>query len=95
MNRFNPDRIQVKVAEGKASFQMILPMNDLMPDVAKAIEQTVSRAGKIEENHDSFAIRKGRWIMCKTCGCSAKKKQEKPAVCSKCGKKIAECTCKK
>jgi len=45
MNRFNPDQMQVKVAEGKASFQMVLPMGDLMLDVAAAIEQTASQAG--------------------------------------------------
>ena len=33
------------VAEGKASFQMVLPMNPLLLDVAGAIEQTASQAG--------------------------------------------------
>jgi transposase-like protein len=45
MNRFNPDQMQVKVADGKASFQMVLPMGDLMLNVAAAIEQTASQAG--------------------------------------------------
>jgi transposase-like protein len=45
MNRFNPDQMQVQVAAGKASFQMVLPMGDLMLDVASAIEQTASQAG--------------------------------------------------
>jgi transposase-like protein len=45
VNRFTPDVMQVKVADGKASFQMVLPMDDLMLDVAAAIEQTASQAG--------------------------------------------------
>lgn len=54
MNRFNPDQMQVQVAAGKAlAFQMVLPMGDLMLDVASAIEQTASQAGDSDdENHD-------------------------------------------
>jgi len=37
--------VTVDVAEGKASFQMVLPMNSLLLDVAGAIEQTASQAG--------------------------------------------------
>ena len=37
--------VTVDVAEGKASFQMVLPMNPLLLDVAGAIEQTASQAG--------------------------------------------------
>jgi hypothetical protein len=45
--------MQVQVAAGKASFQMVLPMVDLMLDVASRIEQTASQAGiSDDENHD-------------------------------------------
>jgi putative transposase len=37
--------VTVDLAEGKASFQMVLPMNPLLLDVAEAIEQTASQAG--------------------------------------------------
>ncbi len=33
MNRFNPDQMQVQVAAGKASFQMVLPMGDLIFEI--------------------------------------------------------------
>ena len=43
----NPDgkAVTVEVADGKASFQMVLPMSDALFDVASAIEQTASEAG--------------------------------------------------
>jgi transposase-like protein len=37
--------VTVDVADGQASFQMVLPMNPLLLDVAEAIEQTASQAG--------------------------------------------------
>lgn len=37
--------VPVEVADGRASFQMVLPMNLLLLDVAEAIEQTASQAG--------------------------------------------------
>jgi transposase-like protein len=37
--------VTVDVAEGQASFQMVLPMNPLLLEVAGAIEQTASQAG--------------------------------------------------
>jgi putative transposase len=37
--------VTVDVAEGQARFQMVLPMNPLLLDVAEAIEQTASQAG--------------------------------------------------
>jgi putative transposase len=37
--------VTVDLTEGKASFQMVLPMNSLLLDVAGAIEQTASQAG--------------------------------------------------
>ena len=37
--------VTVDVDEGKASFQMVLPLNPLLLDVAGAIEQTASQAG--------------------------------------------------
>ena len=37
--------VTVDLGEGKASFQMVLPMNPLLLDVAGAIEQTASQAG--------------------------------------------------
>jgi len=37
--------VRVEVAEGKASFQMVLPMSPLLSEVAGAIEQTAAQAG--------------------------------------------------
>src|SRR4030042_6514084 len=37
--------ITVELADGKACFQMVLPMNEMLFDVAQAIEQTASKAG--------------------------------------------------
>jgi putative transposase len=37
--------VRVEVAEGKASFQMVLPMSPLLSEVAGAIEQTATQAG--------------------------------------------------
>lgn len=39
------DGIRVEVAEGQASFQMVLPMSPLLSEVAGAIEQTATQAG--------------------------------------------------
>lgn len=39
------DGIRVEVAEGQASFQMVLPMSPLLSQVAGAIEQTAPQAG--------------------------------------------------
>lgn len=33
MNRFNPDRMQVKVSDVKSNFQVVSSMDDLMLDV--------------------------------------------------------------
>ena len=37
--------VRVEVAEGKASFQLVLPMSPLLSEVAGAIEQTATQAG--------------------------------------------------
>jgi putative transposase len=37
--------VTVELADGKACFQMVLPMNEMLLDVAQAIEQTASKAG--------------------------------------------------
>ena len=37
--------VTVDMGEGKASFQLVLPMSPLLLDVAGAIEQTASQAG--------------------------------------------------
>jgi len=37
--------VTVELADGKACFQMVLPMNEMLFDVAQAIEQTASKAG--------------------------------------------------
>ncbi len=42
---FPNQSVTVDLAEGKASFQMVLPMSSLLLDVAGAIEQTASQAG--------------------------------------------------
>jgi transposase-like protein len=42
---FRNQTVTVDVAGGKASFQMVLPLDPLLLDVAEAIEQTASQAG--------------------------------------------------
>jgi transposase-like protein len=37
--------VTVQLADGKVCFQMVLPMSDMLFDVAEAIEQTASQAG--------------------------------------------------
>jgi len=37
--------VTVELADGKACFQMVLPMSEILFDVARAIEQTASQAG--------------------------------------------------
>ena len=37
--------VTVRMADGKACFQMVLPMTEMLFDVANAIEQTASQAG--------------------------------------------------
>jgi putative transposase len=45
MRHFDNSAVTVSLADGKASFQMVLPMGELLFDVAGAIEQTASEAG--------------------------------------------------
>ena len=45
MHHFDNSAVTVSVADGKASFQMILPMSEILFDVAGAIEQAASEAG--------------------------------------------------
>src|SRR4030042_1014249 len=45
MHHFDNSAVTVSVADGKASFQMLLPMSEILFDVAGAIEQTASEAG--------------------------------------------------
>ena len=45
LHNLDDKTVTVDVADGKASFQMVLPMSDALFDVAKAIEQTASEAG--------------------------------------------------
>jgi len=45
MHHFDNSAVTVSLADGKASFQMILPMSEILFDVAGAIEQTASEAG--------------------------------------------------
>jgi len=41
-----PDNaVQVDIADGQATFQMVLPMNAMLAEVASSIEQTASQAG--------------------------------------------------
>ena len=37
--------VTVQLADGKACFEMVLPMSQMLFDVAQAIEQTASQAG--------------------------------------------------
>jgi putative transposase len=45
MQKLKGQAVTVELADGKAAFQMILPMSELLFDVAKSIEQTASEAG--------------------------------------------------
>ena len=45
MQNLKKDGVRVEVAEGQASFQMVLPMSPLLSEVAGAIEQTATQAG--------------------------------------------------
>jgi len=45
MQKLQGQAVTVELADGKAAFQMILPMSEMLFDVAKAIEQTASQAG--------------------------------------------------
>ena len=45
LQRLDGHAVTVELADGKVCFQMVLPMNDLLLDVAQAIEQTASQAG--------------------------------------------------
>lgn len=45
MQKLDGQAVTVELVDGKAAFQMILPMIEMLFDVAKAIEQTASQAG--------------------------------------------------
>jgi putative transposase len=45
MHHSDNNTVTVSLADGKASFQMVLPMSEILFDVAGAIEQTASEAG--------------------------------------------------
>jgi transposase-like protein len=45
MHHFDKSAVTVSLADGKASFQMVLPMSEILFDVAGAIEQAASEAG--------------------------------------------------
>lgn len=45
LHNLDADAVSVELADGKACFQMVLPMSEALFDVAKAIEQTASDAG--------------------------------------------------
>ena len=45
MQTLGGEGVRVEVAEGKASFPMVLPMSPLLAEVAGAIEQTATQAG--------------------------------------------------
>ena len=45
MHHFDNNTVTVSLADGKASFQMVLPMSEILFNVAGAIEQTASEAG--------------------------------------------------
>ena len=45
MHHSDNNTVTVSLADGKASFQMVLPMSEILFDVAGAIEQTASEVG--------------------------------------------------
>ncbi len=42
-----PATVSIETADGQARFQIVLPMNLLLFDVAAAIEQTAGQAGRL------------------------------------------------
>ncbi len=47
LQKLQGQAVTVELADGKACFQMILPMSEMLFDVAHAIEQTASHAGPL------------------------------------------------
>ena len=45
LQKLDKNAVKVDIADGRATFQMILPMNALMAEVAGSIEQMSSQAG--------------------------------------------------
>jgi len=45
MQKLTGQAVTIELADGKVAFQMILPISELLFDVAKSIEQTASQAG--------------------------------------------------
>jgi len=45
LQKLDGQAVTVELADGRAAFQMVLPMSEMLFDVAKAIEQTASQAG--------------------------------------------------
>jgi len=45
LHKLPENAVRVDIAGGRATFQMLLPMNELMAEVADAIEETASQAG--------------------------------------------------
>ena len=45
VQKLDKNAVKVDIADGQATFQMILPMNALMAEVAGSIEQMSSQAG--------------------------------------------------
>lgn len=45
VQEFKGHAVTVELADGKACFQMVLPMSEMLFDVAQAIEETASKAG--------------------------------------------------
>jgi len=45
LQKLSGNAVTVEPADGKAAFQMVLPMSEMLFDVAKAIEHTASQAG--------------------------------------------------
>jgi len=45
LQKLDGQAVTVELADGRAAFQMVLPMSEMLFDVAKAIERTASQAG--------------------------------------------------
>ncbi len=65
LQKLDDHRVKVDIADGQAVFQMVLPMNELLAEVAGAIESTASQAGllmmkaMIDEEVEQLAGPKG------------------------------------
>ena len=73
LQKLDPNAVKVDIADGQATFQMILPMNALLAEVAGSIEQMSSQAGllmmkaMIDEEVEQLAGQRYTHIRIRSC----------------------------